>query len=54
MKPVMCCGEDPIFWEPAPFDITNIEKIECAKCGRIVYGSDEECIIDWNNGVDDK
>jgi hypothetical protein len=48
-----CCGERPIIWEPDPFEVTNIEKIECYICGRVIYGSEEESIEEWNNGGND-
>lgn len=49
-----CCNETPIIWEPGPYEITNIEKIECYICGTVVYGSDEDSIEYWNNGGNDE
>lgn len=55
MLEVQCCecGIEPVVWEESDdrgFEsLLNIEKIECPACGHIVYGSDEESILDWNS-----
>lgn len=61
MKPDKCCGKEPVFWKSESCDdctglcrCFDVEKIECLGCGRIVYGSDGENIIDWNNGGNDE
>ncbi len=53
IKPCKCGCDDLIVWRSlsrAPEEtITELEKIECPECGNVVWGSDEECIDDWNN-----
>jgi hypothetical protein len=53
-----CCGEDPIVWKcecnSSIFCGCDVEKIECPVCGRIIYGADDENVIEWNNGGNDE
>ena len=57
-KPSQCCNQDPIFWKcechQNSFCGCDVEKIECASCGRIVYGADDEDVERWNNGGGDE
>ena len=61
MKPDKCCGKEPVFWQAESCNdcigfcrCFDVEKIECLECGRIVYGSGDENIADWNNGGNDE
>ena len=58
MTPInYCCGEKPIVWRcdcQKMYCGCDVEKIECRVCERIIYGSDEENIIAWNNGENDE
>jgi hypothetical protein len=49
---IKCCGESPSFLscdcDPNIY-CDCVEKIECHKCGRVVWGVDEESIEEWNN-----
>lgn len=54
VKPCECGNENLIVWEPCETgdrieQLTSIEKIECSKCGHVVYGSGDDAIDDWNN-----
>ena len=52
----LCCSKKPIALECCGEKECRdcIEKIECHECGRIIYGSDEESIKDWNAGKNDE
>jgi len=48
-----CGNEDLIIWLEDPNlspgkSLTNLEKIECPDCGRVVYGGSEQEIKKWN------
>lgn len=32
----------------------DVEKIECGKCGRIIWGADYESVSMWNDGKNDE
>ena len=47
-----CCDTKPIIRK---CDCgCDVETIECPKCGRIVYGCDNENIERWNKGDNDE
>jgi len=55
ITPCICGNNDLIIWPPSNSgdritDLTSIEKIECAACGSIVYGCDNDAIDQWNAG----
>lgn len=59
MKPVKCCGENPVIWTGCDKVVLGslgeccrecIEKIFCTVCDRTIYGCDEESVQDWNDG----
>ena len=56
---INCCGEFPIVWVGCESESMDdccfgcVEKIECPKCERIIYGFDEESIQEWNDGKND-
>lgn len=58
MKINYCCGEKPIIWEckhdGIEFCGCEVEKIECPKCGRIIWGADNDSLAEWNKGKNDE
>lgn len=50
VKPCLCGCDDLILWLDNPDDtVDSLNKIECPDCGRVVWGGDDEAIMDWNN-----
>lgn len=54
LQPCACGCADLVVWEPSSFDVTNLEKIECKRCGATVWGSDDDSIAQWNAGEYDE
>ena len=53
-----CCGDNPIVWRcncnATSYCGCDVEKIECGKCGRVVWGADEDSVCEWNEGKNDE